>query len=310
MISLRAALRLRRGFRRVFALLAIGMLGALAVQGQTPATQLKVAAVQFRSSFDVKDNSRRMSEFLSWLASEGVQVAVFPECALTGYYKTPTMPTPEKEIAAAEEKIRQTCRAKKIAAVFGSAYKINGHTYDTAVVLNAAGKPVERYGKIYLAEKWDVPGNHIAYFNLAGIPSTVIVCHDERYPELVRLPALEGARIVYYISSESSLKSPSKLIPYRAQMMARAVENGVFVVAANAPANRDLSGSHGQSRIIASDGNIIKEASIFGEDVLISTLTIKPRKPTWPQTSLQGPLANWWRSGLEWMMKNRHRQLK
>ncbi|MCL5005693.1 MAG: carbon-nitrogen hydrolase family protein [Acidobacteria bacterium] len=309
MISLMGALGVHLWTRRTFALIAAGFLGVLSAQGQAPATKLKVAAVQFRSSFDINDNCKRMSEFLGWLAKEGVQVAVFPECALTGYYLTPTFPVPEKEIAAAEERLREICRAHKIAAVFGSAYKVNGHTYDTAVVFNSRGKLVERYGKIYLAEKWDVPGNHIGYFDLAGVPSTVIVCHDERYPELVRLPAIAGARIVYYISSESGLKEPSKMIPYRAQMMARAVENGVFVVAANAPANPDLTGSHGQSRIISSDGNIIEEASIFGEDVLISTLTIKPKRSEWPLNSLHGPLAAWWRSGVEWMMKNRHRKL-
>ena len=312
MIYQKGAFRSRLWFRTAFAWLVVGLLAVLSVQplnGQTSAQELKVAAVQFRSSFNINDNCTKMSEFLGWLAAEGVQVAVFPECALTGYYKGSSMPTPQKEIAAAEERLRQTCREKKIAAVFGSAYKINGHTYDTAVVFDSNGKLLERYGKIYLAEHWDVPGNHIAFFELGGIPSTVIICHDERYPELVRLPALKGARIVYYISSESSLKESSKLIPYRAQMMARAVENGMFVVSANAPANPDLTGSHGQSRIISSDGNIIKEASIFGEDVLISTFTVKPGKANWALDSLHGPVADWWRSGVEWMMKNTNRQL-
>src|SRR5438105_1650261 len=84
-------------------------------------------------------------------------------------------------------------------------------------------------------------------FDVEDGPSTVIVCHDERYPELVRLPAIAGARVVYYISHESDMREENKLPGYRAQMMARAVENGVYVVAANAPGNADLTGSHGQS---------------------------------------------------------------
>lgn len=290
-------------------LIIFGAVGVLNEPAQASARDLKVAAVQFRSSFDINKNCSRMSEYLGWLATEGVQVAVFPECALTGYYTGTTMPLPEKEIVVAEERLRQTCHDKKIAAVFGSAYKINGHTYDTAVVFDANGRLLERYGKIYLAERWDVPGNHIAFFDMDGIPSTVIICHDERFPELVRLPALAGARVLYYISSESSLKESSKMIPYRAQIMARAEENGIFVVAANAPANSDLTGSHGQSRIIASDGNIIKEASVFGEDVLISTLNLKGDGPGEPLSSLHGPLASWWRTGVQWMMKNRYKQL-
>lgn len=302
----------RFGVRKAWVISLLGALGVVPVQGQATTIKLKVAAVQFRSSFDVKDNVTRIRKYLGWLGAEGVQVAVFPECALTGYYQGATMPTPEKQIAAAEEQLGRACRRNHIAAVVGSVYKVNGHAYDTADLFDSSGKLIERYGKIYLAERWDVPGNHIAYFDLDGVPSTVIICHDERFPELVRLPAIEGARILYYISSESSLKEPSKLAPYRAQMMARAVENGMFVVAANAPANPGLTGSHGQSRIIAADGNIIKEAGTFGEDVLISTILIKARNPDLqsPSSSLRGPLGDWWRSGVEWMIKNRNQTLQ
>ena len=257
----------------------VSLLVVLPAVGQTPSVELKVAAVQFRSSFDIQDNCKRIIEALDRLSAEHVQVAVFPECALTGY-RVADMPTPEAVIASAEEALRQTCRDKKIGAVFGSVYKVNGHAYDAAVVINSRGELVERYGKIYLAgEKWAVPGNHIAFFELEGIPSTVLICHDERYPELVRLPAAAGAQVVYYVSAESSLKEESKLAPYRAQMMARAVENSVYVVAANAPANDDLTGSHGQSRIIARDGNILQEASIFGDETLISILKPAPGRP-------------------------------
>lgn len=299
----------KRGLSTV-ALVATVLASVLAAEEQPSAIKLKVAAVQFRSAFDIGDNCKRMIDLLSQLASQHVQVAVFPECALTGYYLGPTMPVPEKEIAAAEERLRETCRDKKIAVVFGSVYKVNGHAYDAAVVFNSQGELVERYGKVYLAgEKWAIPGNHIAYFELDGVPSTVTICHDNRYPELMRLPAIEGALIDYHISAAFPLKDEFKIAPHRAQMMARAVENGIFVVMANVPANQDLSGSHGGSRIIASDGNIIKEASIFGEDILISTLTVKLGKPAWPQNSLKGPLADWWRSGVDWMMQNRHRPL-
>lgn len=282
----------------------------LPARGQTPSVELKVAAVQFRSSFDINDNSKRMGETLGRLSAEHVQVAVFPECALTGY-RVADMPTPESAIATAEEELRQVCHDEKISAVFGSVYKVNGRAYDAAVVINSRGEMIARYEKVYLAgEKWAVPGNHIAFFELEGIPSTVLICHDERFPELVRLPALVGARVVYYVSSESSLKEESKLAPYRAQMMARAVENSVYVVAANAPANNDLTGSHGQSRIIARDGNILQEASIFGDETLISIFKLSPRTPSWQMKILNGPLADWWRSGIDQMMKDRHKQLE
>jgi predicted amidohydrolase len=203
--------------------------------------------------------------------------------------------------------LAQVCRSAKISAVIGSAYRVNGHLYDTALVIDSQGQVVERYGKIYLAgEQWATPGNHIAYFDLEGVPSSVIICHDERYPELVRLPAIQGARVIYYISSESAITEEHKLAPYRAQVMARAVENGVFIVQANAPANPDLSGSHGQSRIVAPDGNVLGESSFFHEDILVKTLSVKKGNL---QRPLDGPLSSWWKQGIDWMMRNRHRQL-
>ncbi|MCX6624320.1 MAG: carbon-nitrogen hydrolase family protein [Acidobacteria bacterium] len=286
-----------------------GLLLVAMAAAQSGPVKLKVAAVQFRSSFDIEDNRKRMISALERLAGEQVNVAVFPECALTGYHKLPEMAVTGEAILAAEESIRRVCAAKKLAVVFGSVYKINGKAYNTAVVFDSSGTLVERYGKVMLAgEQWATPGNHIAYFELEGVPSTVIICHDERYPELVRLPAIQGARVAYYISHESGMKAESKLVPYRAQIMARAVENQVFVVAANAPGNpADNSGSHGQSRIVAHDGNILKEASFYGEDVLVETLAVKPGRL---ERALGGLTGDWWRSGMEAMMKNRSRPLE
>ncbi len=282
-------------------------LAALPMAGADAGVKLKVAAVQFRSSFDVRQNSERIAAHLKRLAGDGVQVAVFPECALSGYDTRPAFAPSAVEIEIAEKQLQQTCRDAKISAVIGSVYKVNGRAYDAAVVFDSHGAMVERYGKVYLAgEEWATPGNHVAYFELEGVLSTVIICHDERYPELVRLPALKGARIIYYISSESGMREEHKLLPYRAQVMARAVENGMFLVQANAPANPDLSGSHGQSKIIASDGNVLKEASFFEEEILVETLAIQPGNL---QRPLEGLLGQWWSQGLDSMMNNRRRQL-
>jgi len=282
------------------------LLSPIALAAQT-SWKLTIAAVQFRSTTNLADNLARILAQLRTLAAQGVQVAVFPECALTGYDREAVLNAAPAKLAEAETALRQTCRENKIAAVVGTAHKTAQHIYNAALVVDAEGQVVERYAKMYLAgEKWFTPGNHIAQFDLAGVPSTVIICHDERYPELVRLPAIDGARVVYYISHESPVELESKLAPYRAQLMARAVENNVHIVAANAPANRSGGGSHGQSRIVSPDGNIAREASIFGEEVLVETLDIKPAKLTRP---LEGALESWWRSGIEWMRARRARAL-
>lgn len=282
-------------------LLALSLVAAGAVE-------LKVAAVQMRSSFDVARNAAYIVEQLERLAAQGVAVAVFPECALTGYSTSRDFAPPADAVAKAEGEIARVCARRKIAAIVGTVNAIKGKTYNVALVIDAQGQVVERYGKLQLAgEPWATPGNHMALFELGGVLSTVIICHDERYPEFVRLPALAGARVVYYISHESGMKHEAKLPGYRAQMMARAVENQIHAVAANAPGHlEDNGGSHGQSRIILPDGNLLREASIYGHDVLVETLHVQPGKLTRP---LEGVTGAWWRQGLDQLLRDRHRSL-
>ena len=290
------------------------LLLVLAIDGAAAAekAQLTVAAVQFRSSFNTADNSARIARVLAQLADRNVQVAVFPECAITGYHTREVMEPGADEVRAAEDMLSRTCRERRIAVVVGSVWKAGPRTYNTAVVFNSKGELVERYGKLMLAgEKWATPGNHMALFELEGIPSTVIICHDERFPEFVRLPAMAGARVVYYISHEAGMQKESKIPGYRAQLMARAVENGVFVVAANAPGNvKDNSGSHGQSRIVKDDGNILQEGSIYGEDILVETLAIPASMPGWVKEHLDGVTGSWWKQGVETLLKNCHLKLE
>ena len=269
---------------------------------------LKVAAVQMRSSFDVEKNAAYIVNQLEKLAAEGVQVAVFPECALTGYSTSAAFKADAVAVTKAEEEIGRVCARRKIAAIVGTVHTAGGKTYNAALVIDSRGEVVERYGKLQLAgEPWATPGNHMALFELEGVLSTVIICHDERYPEFVRLPAMAGARVVYYISHESGMKQEAKLPGYRAQMMARAVENQIHAVAANAPGQlEDNGGSHGQSRIILPDGNILKEASIYGSDVLVETLRIRPGRLTRP---LEGVTGAWWQQGLDLLRRDRQRKL-
>jgi predicted amidohydrolase len=267
----------------------------------TPAAQtLRVAAVQMRSARNVEENVQHTVALLKQCAAEGVQVAVFPECSVSGYFADLIPRLESRELQVAEERIARACRELRISAVVGSPVRKDGKLFNSAIVIDEQGRVVERYHKIQLAEAWPDPGDHLSVFTLQGARCAVIICHDERYPELVRLPVLAGARVIFYLSHESPLQQESKLAPYRAQIQARAVENSVFIVHANAPANADATGSHGQSRVIAPDGNLVREASFFREEVLTATLDLRQANGAMAQRSLtRGVLGDWWRAGLE-----------
>ena len=262
---------------------------------------LKVAAVQMRSSRDLAENVAHIKRSLRHCAAQGARVVVFPECALSGYFADVVTNLTTAQISGAEDEVGATCRELRIYAVVGSPYREDGDKLlNSATVFAPDGTILERYHKIHLAEAWPKPGDHLSVFKVDGVLCSIIICHDERYPELVRLPVLAGAKVVFYVSHESGLHKESKIQPYRAQIQARAEENNVFIVHANAPANPDATGSHGQSRIIGPDGNVLQEASIFDEDELVATLDlVKATRQNARRSLTDGPLQDWWKEGLK-----------
>jgi predicted amidohydrolase len=270
------------------------------VASASEATSLKVAVVQMRSSRMLAENLSRITNSIHQCAKKGARVVAFPECALPGYFGDAIATLSAEAITAAEDQVAEACRAAGTYAVVGSAWREGEKLFNAALIVAPTGKVLDRYFKIQLAERWPQPGEHLSVFRIDGVPCSVIICHDERYPELVRLPVLAGAKVVFYISHESGLREEKKLGPYRAQIQARAVENTVYVVQSNAPANADASGSHGQSRIIAPDGNLLEEASLFQEDVLVQTLDLRKATRSNALNSLKrGPLGDWWQEGVK-----------
>jgi predicted amidohydrolase len=287
----------------VFAAVLVTLSTAWPVLAADAATRptIHVAAVQMRSSRDLQENVASIQKHLQNCAAKGVRVAVFPECALTGYYADLIPKYSAEQLANAEKQVAETCRKADIYAVVGTPYRDGGKLYNSAAVFAPSGKVIERYHKVQLAEDWPDAGDHLSVFKVDGVPCSIIICHDERYPELVRLPVLAGSRVIFYLSHESGVRQESKIAPYRAQIQARAVENTVFIVHANAPANADTTGSHGQSRIIAPDGNLIgPEASTFGEEVLTAKLELRQATAANALNSIKrGPLGDWWREGIK-----------
>jgi omega-amidase len=269
-----------------------------------PSGVLRVAAVQMRPGPDIEANAAKIIAYLSDCAARHVQIAAFPECALSDYQRETIEPLTEIQIGAAEEKVASACRRLHIAAIVGTPERRKGRLYNCAVVINDQGAIVARYDKMHLAgqdRQWAcTPGAVLPpVFTIGGSRASVMICHDSRFPEICRLPVLAGARVMFYISFEAILEKESKMLPYRAQVQARAVENTIYVVHANAPANDIRSGSHGQSRIVAPDGNIIQEASQLQEELLVADLNMSEATAHNALPSEEGLLAEWWREAVK-----------
>ena len=264
---------------------------------------LRVAVVQMRSEPDVKANVAKVIRHLSALAAKGVQVVAFPECALSNYDPAAVHVSAET-LVAAENEVAAACRQSALCAIVGTTQQRGGQAFNQALIIDAQGRIMARYDKVYLTDlerRWGfTSGTGLPpVFPVAGVQASIMICHDSRFPELVRLPVLAGARVIFYVSHEAGIIKESKMVPYRAQVQARAVENDVFVVHANAPANDVRTGSHGQSRIVQADGNIMQEAGQLQEEVLVADLNLADATAERARESMEGPFGDWWREGLK-----------
>jgi predicted amidohydrolase len=250
--------------------------------------QRRVAACQILTFPSPKASAEKIVHWMELAAANGVDVVAFPEAAVCGYAAAPEywQSVDRRAFAAAEAQVVAAAARLRLAVVLGTAHWEDGTgsgsssepPFNSLLLIDRDGTVKGRYSKTHLAERWPVPGRRLLVTDLAGVPSCFIVCHDVRYPELVRLPAIAGAQICYYCSNESGLLQEYKLSAYHAMPVARATENAIFLVMANAPANAaDLhapSQSHGNSKIVHPDGNVLAEARHFEERLVAATIEV------------------------------------
>ena len=237
---------------------------------------MKVAACQIFVTKSLEVNLEKILNTVEECCSS--DILLFPECCLTGYDKE-AVETQIDQVPKALLRVQAACRAYECAVIVGTAKRNSGGVVENvAVVIDQTGEYVGCQAKIQLVptDNFCEPGQTLHTFTLFGTVCSIIICHDSRHPELVRLPVLAGARVIFYQSWETwhddgpipTDDNGRHLKPYESQAVARAVENRVFLVHANVAGVKEdpSSGSHGSSRIINPQGDILNSAGIWGEE--------------------------------------------
>src|SRR4051812_20645431 len=78
---------------------------------------LHVAAVQMRSTRDLDANVERTIQYLKKCAADGVQVAVFPECSVSGYFDDTIPKLTAEQLQNAERRLAAACHEHQINAI-------------------------------------------------------------------------------------------------------------------------------------------------------------------------------------------------
>ncbi len=133
-----------------------------------------------------------------------------------------------------------------------------GGLYNTLYLIDRNGRVAGAYRKIHLfgpnkENTYFKAGNQAQVCETSAGPIGLMTCYDLRFPELCRVLALCGARMVIV----SAQWPESRIDHWDILLRARAIENHIFIVAANRCGQDDALRFPGRSQIIAPTGKIL-----------------------------------------------------
>ncbi|WP_152052132.1 carbon-nitrogen hydrolase family protein [Tautonia marina] len=269
-------------------------------ESPTP-NRLRVAAVQMSFADSIAGNLERIEHAAIHAAEAGADAVLFPECATTGYaYDFGTLkPAPLRD---GLHKVAEIAERLHVNLLVGSPIFAGRRLYNGLLVFDRTGWLIHTYAKCQLTEsdrQWFTPGKGISLFSLDGVPATAIICHERRYPELVRLPVMAGAQIVFHPNAGMDAEEVSRAKRKgRDGIPVRAFENAVYYVFANSVGPQGGGKwSAGDSKIVAPDGSFLQLADNRRAMVLVDDLDLSKATRTYAIDSLNHPriLASHWR---------------
>jgi predicted amidohydrolase len=257
-------------------------------------TRLTIAVAQMKFRAAMSDNVSWITQVIHSSARKGADAILFPECAVTGYNCDFTRIS-RSEVAAALEIIASEARAARCYVLVGSPTFKGRKRFNSLIVFDARGHEVFRYSKIHLTARdtrFFTPGNTLAFFRIAGVPCTALICHERRYPELVRLPVMLGAQILFHPNAGLDSLSVSKGKRHgRDGIAVRAFENEVYYVFANSvgPQGNGLW-SAGDSKMVAPDTRVLALANNRDETVIQVELDLSLAGRKYAREALRWPV--------------------
>ena len=243
------------------------------------ARPLRVALAQIDTTVgDLPANTARMVEWVDRARSEGCDMVVFPELALTGY--------PPEDLLLKPSFIRDNLRyrdrvatASRGIAVVGGFVDLDGDIYNAAFFAYD-GELRGVYHKVYLPnygvfdeERYFQRGRRCPIFELAGVRIGVSICEDAWYPTgPISLQAAQGAELL--ININGSPYHRGKRAARETMIATRAMDSRAFLVWVNLVGGQDELVFDGNSLVFDPEGRLKAHARSFEEELLITDLDI------------------------------------
>jgi predicted amidohydrolase len=235
---------------------------------------MRAAAVQLTSTPDRGRNLEAADRLTREAAAQGAELVVLPE-------KWPVLGTPEETAAGAEPLdgpsvawARDISRELGIDLVAGSlSERVEGRDRGANTCVHAGPDgdlhavyrkihmfDVEVGGRTYRESEHEQPGDEPVLSETAGgVGLGLTVCYDLRFPELYRILAIRGAKILT-VSAAFTLTTTREQ-HWEVLLRARAIEDQAFVIASNQVGEHSLGiRSGGRSMIVDPWGIVLAQA--------------------------------------------------
>ena len=207
-----------------------------------------VALVQMKSSESKDENLRLSLNFIKEAAKKKASLICFPEFQMA---YSPAEQKPEELHKIAEKidgnfisTLSSSAKRNKI-NVIATLYEFidtniqNHKVFDTAVIINEQGKLESVYRKVHLYDALDfkeskklIAGSIIERPTRTSVGNLgLLICYDMWFPEISRILAFNGASIL--VSPSAWVSGIMKEEHWEIMLKARAIENGVYVIAPN-----------------------------------------------------------------------------
>jgi predicted amidohydrolase len=272
---------------------------------------LKVAAVQLNSTADQTRNMAVADRLTRAAAADGAELIVLPE-------KWTAMGSEEDLRAGAEtldgvaiEWARAIARELGVDLVAGSILErvpgqqklantsvhVDPHGEIKAVYRKVHMFDVEVGGRSYRESELEQPGEEIVSSQtIDGVELGLSICYDVRFPELYRILAVRGARI---IALPAAFTLSTTRDHWEVLVRARAIENQAFVIAANQVGEHPAGQQSGGRSLIVdpwgvvlaqapdSEGHILAELDLERQrEIRVRLPSLANRRPSayrWPE---------------------------
>lgn len=197
---------------------------------------MRVGIIQMNIALGRKEENLAKAVDLVYKGTEEkADVILLPEMWNTSYDLKNIHDLADDNGVPCGQRMAQLAKELQVNIIAGSiADKREGKVYNTSYVFDRKGENIARYSKVHLfglMEEGDylTAGNKRCLFEIDGVKCGLIICYDLRFPELSRALALDGAQIIF---APAQWPHP-RMHPWRILTQARAIENQLYLVAAN-----------------------------------------------------------------------------